>query len=64
MKKELLAMFPENIIYISCNPQTLARDVAELNKKGYEIKKTVPVNMFPMTKHVECCVLLCREDRK
>ena len=61
MKKELLAMFPENIIYISCNPQTLARDVAELNKKGYEIKKNVTVNLFPMTRHVETVVLLSRE---
>lgn len=48
---------PKQIVYISCNPATLARDLKELEEK-YEIKKVQPVDMFPYTSHVECCVLL------
>lgn len=49
-----------NILYISCNPTTLARDMAFLYKEGYKAEKVVPVNLFPRTSHVECVVLLCR----
>ena len=49
-----------NILYISCNPATLARDMSFLYKEGYTADKVVPVNLFPRTSHVECCVLLCR----
>jgi len=55
-------MSPEKIVYVSCNPATLARDLAYLKEKGYETKKVQPVDMFPNTSHVECCVLLCREQ--
>lgn len=48
---------PEKIIYISCNPATLARDLKELEEK-YEIKMVQPVDMFPYTSHVECCSVL------
>ena len=48
---------PEKIIYISCNPATLARDLKELEEK-YEIIKVQPVDMFPYTSHVECCSVL------
>ncbi len=54
-------MSPEKIVYVSCNPSTLARDLAYLKGKGYVTKKVQPVDMFPNTSHVECCVLLCRE---
>ena len=52
---------PERIVYVSCKPSTLARDLKYLTDKGYNVKKIVPVDMFPRTSHVECCVLLCRK---
>jgi len=52
---------PKKIIYISCNPATLARDLKELEEK-YEIKKVQPVDMFPYTSHVECCSVLYLKD--
>ncbi len=51
---------PERIVYVSCKPSTLARDLKYLTEHGYKAKKVVPVNMFPKTEHVECCALLCR----
>lgn len=48
---------PSKIIYISCNPATLARDLALLDE-DYDIKEIQPVDMFPFTSHVECCALL------
>ena len=61
MRRELLALSPERIVYVSCNPQTLARDLADITSHGYGIKRAVPLNMFPMTKHVETIVCLERE---
>ncbi len=52
---------PKRIVYISCNPASLARDLAYLAGKGYEILKVQPVDMFPMTVHVETVVLLLRQ---
>ncbi len=51
---------PKRIVYISCKPSTLARDLKYLDEKGYKTKEIVPVDMFPRTCHVECVVLLCR----
>lgn len=55
--KTLLELKPEKVIYVSCEPDTLARDIALLSI-DYEIKKIQPVDMFPMTFHVETVVLL------
>lgn len=49
---------PKKVIYISCNPATLVRDVSHLEEQ-YEIKEIQPVDMFPFTSHVECCALMC-----
>ncbi|MDO4491275.1 MAG: 23S rRNA (uracil(1939)-C(5))-methyltransferase RlmD [Lachnospiraceae bacterium] len=49
---------PEKIVYISCNPETLARDLKIFKKKGYKPEKATPVDLFPWTAHVEVvCVL-------
>lgn len=50
------------IVYISCNPDTLARDCALFRLNGYNIGKVTPVDMFPRTGHVECAVLLQRQN--
>ncbi len=54
----------EDILYISCNPATLARDMSYLYKRGYSAEKVVPVNLFPRTGHIECCVHLSRTRKE
>lgn len=54
------AMQPEKIIYVSCNPATLARDLKILYEIGYKAKKIQPVDMFPFTSHVESVVQLVK----
>ena len=49
---------PKRIVYISCGPDTLARDLGVLKKRGYKVEKMVGVDLFPMTGHVETVVLL------
>jgi len=55
--KALLSLKPNKIIYISCEPATLARDLKLLSLK-YDVKSAIPVDMFPQTFHVETIVLL------
>ena len=50
----------KKVIYVSCNPSTLAKDLNRLSKK-YKIEYMQPVDMFPQTAHVECCALLIRK---
>jgi 23S rRNA (uracil1939-C5)-methyltransferase len=49
---------PERIIYVSCNPDTFATDIKELNEFGYELEIVQPVDLFPHTVHVECVARL------
>ena len=51
---------PERVVYVSCNPASLARDLAFMNEHGYKALVAQPVDMFPMTSHVETVVLLNR----
>ena len=51
---------PSRIVYISCGPDTLARDLGVLKKKGYKVEKMVGVDLFPMTEHAETVVLLSK----
>ena len=52
------ALAPERIVYISCNPETQARDVEFLDSLGYAVVAVQPVDMFPHTDHIECIVAL------
>lgn len=57
----LTQMSPKTVVYVSCNPETLARDLAYLTQNSnYLVQKIQPVDMFPHTQHVECVVLLQR----
>ena len=56
--KSVVTLSPEKIVYISCNPETQARDLAFLTRNGYKVRKIQPVDMFPHTAHVETVVLL------
>ena len=57
----ILKMAPKKVVYVSCDSSTLARDVKYLCENGYEVKRVRPVDMFPMSGHVET---VCRLDRK
>ena len=54
-------MNPEKVIYISCNPGTMARDLIDFEAKGYTCKKIQPVDLFPQTTHVECVGILTKD---
>lgn len=58
----IAAMKAERIVYVSCNPASLGRDLAILQGLGYEAKEAQPVDMFSMTAHVETVVWLSRKD--
>jgi len=61
--KTLIDMAPQRIVYVSCNPSTLARDMKVLHGSGYEPQKVQPVDMFPWTNHVECVTLMSRVEK-
>lgn len=62
--KKILSLMPETIVYVSCNPATLARDLFEFRSKGYEVKGVQPLDLFPQTHHVETVVRLERTKRQ
>ena len=55
------AMAPERIVYVSCDPATLSRDILRFNAFGYELRSATAVDMFPRTCHVETVVLLSKQ---
>ena len=57
----VLTLMPPTVVYVSCNPETLARDAKVLVQGGYRAVKAVPVDMFPNTEHVETVMLFRRE---
>jgi len=58
----IVRMRPKRVVYVSCNPATLARDLAVLEAGGFRTMEVQPVDMFPHTGHVECCVSLVRKQ--
>jgi 23S rRNA (uracil1939-C5)-methyltransferase len=58
----LAKMAPKRVVYVSCNPETLARDLAYLEKKGYQAQGAWPYDMFGWTAHCETVVLLSKAE--
>jgi len=58
--RRVIEASPKRIVYVSCNPTTLAPNAAQLVEAGYTLKKVRPVDMFPQTPHIECVALLER----
>ncbi|MCZ0717460.1 23S rRNA (uracil(1939)-C(5))-methyltransferase RlmD [Aerococcus kribbianus] len=56
----VIELSPDKIVYVSCNPATLARDLNLFVSAGYHAKSVQPVDLFPQTPHVEACVLLTK----
>ncbi|MEN0658452.1 23S rRNA (uracil(1939)-C(5))-methyltransferase RlmD [Caldifermentibacillus hisashii] len=61
--KTIIEMKPKRVVYVSCNPATLARDLGILETGGYQTLEVQPVDMFPMTMHVEVVVLMSRVEK-
>ena len=58
----IISMQPDRVVYVSCNPSTLARDLAYLNERGYKCHEIQPVDMFPHSVHVENVAWLSKAD--
>ena len=60
--QSVIKLAPKKVVYISCNPETLARDLGYLTKKKYKVTKICPVDMFPFTDHCEVITCLQRVE--
>jgi 23S rRNA (uracil1939-C5)-methyltransferase len=58
--RRIIESGPKRIVYVSCNPTTLAPNAAQLVEAGYALRSVQPVDMFPQTPHIECVALLER----
>ena len=58
--RRVIEAAPKRIVYVSCNPTTLAPNAAQLVEAGYALRRVRPVDMFPQTPHIECVALLER----
>lgn len=59
----IIAMRPKRVVYVSCNPATLARDLRILEDGGFRTQEVQPVDMFPQTGHVECVTLMSKVEK-
>ena len=59
----IVSVAPARVVYVSCDPATLARDLKFLLQNGYELKRVRPVDQFPHTTHVETVVLMTKRER-
>ena len=62
--RAVCGMGPDRVVYVSCNPSTLARDITVFNDCGYELKEASAVDMFPRAAHVEAVVLMTKGETK
>ena len=62
----IVAMQPQKVVYVSCEPSTLARDLKFLVQKGYELREVQPVDQFCHSNHVEAVIMMtyCGSDKK
>jgi len=60
----VVSMQPGRVVYVSCNPATLARDLKYLDGRGYKVQEVQPVDMFPHTAHVECIIMMTNSGLK
>ncbi len=58
--RRIIETAPRRIVYVSCNPTTLAPNAAQLVEAGWRLERVAPVDMFPQTPHIECVALLVR----
>ena len=58
--RRIIEAGPRKILYVSCNPTTLAPNAAQLVEAGYALRQVQPVDMFPHTPHIECVAMLDR----
>jgi 23S rRNA (uracil1939-C5)-methyltransferase len=56
--RRIIEAGPRRLVYVSCNPTTLAPNAAQLTEAGYTLKRVRPVDMFPQTPHIECVALI------
>jgi 23S rRNA (uracil1939-C5)-methyltransferase len=59
--ERVLGFLPKKIVYVSCNPATLARDLKFFHLFGFRLNRLQPVDMFPWTYHIECVAEMVRE---
>ena len=62
--ESVVRMAPRRVVYVSCNPETMARDLALLTKKGYRAEGFTPVDMFPNSEHIEVVCALSRQEHQ
>ncbi|MGI8506632.1 MAG: class I SAM-dependent RNA methyltransferase, partial [Solirubrobacteraceae bacterium] len=60
--RRIIEAAAQRIVYVSCNPTTLAPNAAQLTQAGYELVRVRPVDMFPQTPHIECVAELVRSS--
>jgi 23S rRNA (uracil1939-C5)-methyltransferase len=58
--RRILETEPQRIVYVSCNPTTLAPNARQMTEAGYTLERVTPVDMFPQTPHIEAVALLTR----
>lgn len=62
--EQLFDFGPKRVVYVSCNPATQIRDLAEFHKAGYRVEEVQPFDLFPQTRHLECVVTLERSSTR